>query len=118
MTLQRAERNAVTENSDFYCDFVLNGKIKVTVERETADVLAFHHTRPSYPLHIVIVPKAHVTTLTDLDDLSVIQEIFQLAQSIIRERGLNEANFRIITNGGRFQDSKHLHFHLISANPV
>lgn len=104
----------MTHTTDFYCDFVLNGRIAVTVERETDRVLAFHHTRPGYPLHIVIVPKIYITTLADVEDFSLIQEIFEIAQSIIAERRLNESNFRIITNGGSFQDSKHLHFHLIS----
>jgi histidine triad (HIT) family protein len=104
----------VEATNDFYCDFVLNGRIAVDVVAETSELLAYHHTRPSYPLHIVIVPKAHVASLVDLDDLSLIQSIFSIAKSIILDRGLSETNYRIVTNGGSLQDSKHLHFHLIS----
>ncbi len=107
----------MTRSNDFYCDFVLNGAIEVEVERDTERVLAFHHTQPSYPLHIVIVPKAHIATLSDLNDLTLVSEIFAVAQSIVRERRLDASNYRIITNGGSFQDSKHLHFHVISGEP-
>ena len=101
---------------DFYCEYVLSGKIQIEIVRDTPAILAFHHTRPSYPSHIVIVPKAHIPTLLDVTDLDLIKEIFEVATSIIRELGLQDSGFRIITNGGTFQDSKHLHFHLISGS--
>lgn len=112
------KNNAVNETEDFYCDFVFSGKINVEKIKETKRVLAFNHTRPNYPIHIVIVPKTHIAKLSDLEDLSLIEEIFSIAQEIIREKGLDKTNFRIITNGGSFQDSKHLHFHLVSGDKI
>jgi len=100
--------------NDYYCDFILNNKVKIKKEKETDNLLAFHHTKPSYPLHIVIVPKKHVVNLTDLNDMNLIKEVFEIAADIIRKKKLNNSNYRIITNGGNFQDSKHLHFHLVS----
>ncbi|MBI4836703.1 MAG: HIT domain-containing protein [Candidatus Abawacabacteria bacterium] len=100
--------------NDFYCDFVLNNKIVVKMVRETKKVLAFHHTQPKWTLHIVIIPKQHITRLVELEDISVIAEIFSVAQDIIKEFRLHESNYKIITNGGSFQDSQHLHFHLVS----
>lgn len=99
---------------DFYCEEVFSGKTTVSVVHETTRVLAYHHTRPSYSLHIVIVPKAHIPQLIELTDTSLIQEIFEIAQKIIVDMKLHTKNYRIITNGGKFQDSNHLHFHLIS----
>lgn len=103
---------------DFYCNFVFNQKIKVKTVKETDNLLAFHHTKPSWTIHIVIVPKQHIVKLTDLENMSLISEIFELARQIILEMGLNEKNFRIVTNGGEFQDSKHLHFHLLSGEKL
>lgn len=104
------------DTDDFYCDLVFSGKIKVEKVKETDKLLAFMHTRPSYPFHAVIVPKEHIAKLTDVEDLSLISEIFALAKEIILEKNLDNTNFRIITNGGSFQDSKHLHFHLVSGD--
>ena len=55
-------------SNDFYCDEALSGSTPVTVVFETDDVLAFHHTRPYWPIHIVVIPKRHVPSLTDLGD--------------------------------------------------
>lgn len=48
---------------DFYCDEVLNGKTQVNKVIETDHVLAYHHTRPFYEHHIVVIPKIHVQSL-------------------------------------------------------
>ena len=52
--------------NDFYCDRVLNGRTPVDVVAETENVLAFHHTRPFWPVHIVVIPKRHIPSLVDL----------------------------------------------------
>lgn len=104
----------MSPTNDFYCNFVLNNKIKVQKVRETDRVLAFYHTQPSWELHIVLIPKQHITRLIEVEDFSIIQEIFELATDIIKEMGLTRTNYKIITNGGKFQDSQHLHFHLVS----
>ena len=101
-------------SKDFYCDFVLNNKIPVEKIKETENVLAFYHTKPNWSIHIVIIPKQHITQLIELNDMDLIKEIFQVAQAIIKDKGLAQTNYKIITNGGSFQDSQHLHFHLIS----
>ncbi len=106
------------ETKDFYCDFVLNNKIDIKKELETETVLAFHHTKPNWTFHVVIIPKQHVRRLVDLENISVIAEIFEAAKEIIFKYKLHESNYKIITNGGAFQDSQHLHFHLVSGKPV
>lgn len=84
--------------------------------RETERVLAYYHTKPSWTIHIVLIPKQHIARLVELEDISIIQEIFQVAKDIIKEKGFAESNYKIITNGGSFQDSQHLHFHLLSGS--
>ena len=81
---------------------------------ETEDVLAFHHTRPYWALHIVVIPKVHIPSLTDLGGHSVellhrlMDVVRQVASQVEREHGA----CRVITNLGEYQDSKHLHFHV------
>ena len=53
-------------SDDFYCDEVLSGRTPVRVVAETDRVLAYHHTRPHWPVHIVVIPKQHVPSLLDL----------------------------------------------------
>ena len=106
------KRNKVT--SDFYCDEALSGRTPVKIVMETEDVLAFHHTRPYWALHIVVVPKIHIPSLTDLGGHSVellhrlMEVVRQVASQVEREHGA----CRVVTNLGEYQDSKHLHFHV------
>ena len=102
--------------SDFYCDEVLSGRLEIDTVLETDDVLAFHHTRPAYEKHIVVIPKQHIPSLVDLgfadEDLlaRVFAEVRRLAAALLEEEGA----CRVITNLGDYQESKHLHFHLVS----
>lgn len=102
--------------SDFYCDEALSGRTPIQVVMETDHVLAFHHTRPHWAVHMVVVPKAHIPSLTDLGGHSldlvhrVLDVVRQVAAQVEREHGA----CRVITNLGRYQDSKHLHFHVVS----
>jgi len=102
--------------NDFYCDFVLNGKIVVERVHETANVLAFRHTRPFWPVHIVVIPKRHIASLTALmkeDDglaLELLDVVKLIADRVVKENGAA----RVLTNLGYYQESKHLHFHINS----
>lgn len=104
---------------DFYCDEVLSGRTPVNRVLETENVLAYHHTRPFWPVHIVVIPKRHIASLLALDAedpmlrelVSVIQ---QVAAQVIAEHGA----CRVLTNLGEYQESKHLHWHVCSGDQV
>lgn len=99
--------------SDFYCDEVFSGKTKVKIVKETKNVLAFFHTKPYYPVHIVVTPKKHISSILELDDTEIALELIDVLKSVAGEVNKKHASCRIITNLGDYQDSKHLHFHII-----
>lgn len=105
---------------DFYCEEVLSGKTPVGVVFENRAVLAFHHTRPSYPTHIVVIPKRHIPSLLHLtaEDTSLMIEMLQVIQQIAAQVVRQTGACKIITNLGSYQDSKHLHWHLISSENI
>lgn len=84
--------------------------------RETATLVAFHHPQPSYPTHILIVAKKRLPDLTALSggESAFMVDLFAVTRSLVEELALSPAGYRLISNGGRYQDVKHLHFHLIS----
>lgn len=104
---------------DFYCDEVLSGKTSVEVVAETERVLAYHHTRPFWPVHIVVIPKQHVPSLTELGDApqDLLVELLEVVRKIARQVEDEHGAARVLTNLGRYQDSKHLHFHVNSGDP-
>ncbi len=107
-------------SDDFYCDEVLSGKTPVRIVLETDAVLAFHHTRPYWPVHIVVVPKRHIASLLALQDgddtlvLEMISVVRRVAQRVMAEQG----RCRVLTNLGEYQDSKHLHWHVSAGSPL
>ena len=92
----------------------LSFAIPVKRLRETDTLLAFHHPKPSYPFHVLLVPKKAVQSLTDLDAMNnaFLSDLFATVQSLVNEHQLPA--YRLIVNGGEFQDFPQLHFHLIS----
>lgn len=99
--------------SDFYCDEVFSGKTKVMIVKETKNVLAFFHTKPYYPVHVVVTPKQHISSILELDDNEIAIELIDILKSVSSEINKKYKSCRIITNLGEYQDSKHLHFHII-----
>lgn len=101
---------------DFYCENVLSGKINVDVVHETENVLAYHHTRPFWDTHIVVIPKRHISSLLTLEsgDDAVLLELFSVIRIVAGKVVNQKGAARVITNLGKYQESKHLHFHVCS----
>jgi histidine triad (HIT) family protein len=94
----------------------LSGVLPVRRRYETRRVIAFDHPRPSYATHILIVPKKAIRRLEDLgpSDSPILADTIAAAQQLVRELRLAEHGYRLIVNGGAYQDVAQLHFHLIS----
>ena len=82
--------------------------------RETETLLAFYHPKPAYPFHVLLVPKKSVVSLKEFDskDSAFLIDLYSTVQSLVDEFQL--AAYRLIVNGGEYQDFPQLHFHLIS----
>ena len=82
--------------------------------RETETLMAFQHPKPSYAFHILIVPKKSVESLIQLDstDSAFLHDLYSTVQSLVEEYHLPA--YRLIVNGGEYQDFPQLHFHLVS----
>jgi histidine triad (HIT) family protein len=82
--------------------------------RETETLMAFYHPMPAYPFHVLLVPKKAVASLKEFDstDTAFLTDLYSTVQDIVNEFQLPA--YRLIVNGGEFQDFPQLHFHLIS----
>jgi len=106
--------------SDFYCDEVLSGKTVVQKVRETERVLAYFHTRPFYPVHIVVIPKLHIPSLVDFEpgDDALLLELMGVIREVAAQVLAEHGSCRVLTNLGDYQESKHLHWHVVSGKPL
>lgn len=95
-----------------YFSFAIPGEKLI----ETDKLVAFHHPSPSYPLHILIVPKSKLRSVLELpsNDGSFESGLFKAVNDLVRKFNLEDFGYRLIVNGGSAQDVAHLHFHLVS----
>lgn len=95
-------------------------KVHAAIVRETERVVAIKDINPQAPTHLLILPKAHYSTLLDCDDRDLLGEMLDVAKDIARELGVDKRGFRTIINtneeGG--QTVFHLHMHFMAGRPL
>lgn len=87
---------------------------------ESQGWLVFRHPHPTYPFHVLLVPKRAIPSLTDLkdEDAPLLAELVEVVKIVIAKFGLEDQGYRLIANGGPSQDIPQLHFHLVSDSPA
>jgi histidine triad (HIT) family protein len=89
----------------------------IPVERlvETPSLMAFHHPVPTYPVHILIVPKRNYANILAIppEDSEFQRDLFMTVAKLVGDFSLEKTGYRLICNGGSYQDVPHLHFHLV-----
>ncbi|MBN2444802.1 MAG: HIT domain-containing protein [Spirochaetales bacterium] len=100
--------------NDFYCDVILKGKVKINKVLETENFLAYHHTKPAWAVHIIVIPKFHVLNLSELilNHKDMIPEMMDILQKVVIKTEQDYGGCRLTTNTGNVQNSKHLHWHI------
>jgi histidine triad (HIT) family protein len=95
---------------------IARGEIPSRKAYEDEDVLAFHDINPVAPVHLLLIPKAHVASLYETSDqhAAVLGRMMVLAARLAREQGAGDG-FRTIVNTGRVgrQEVMHVHIHVI-----
>jgi histidine triad (HIT) family protein len=109
-----------SKNFDFYCEEALSGKTKIKIVYESDHVLAFYHTKPIYEKHIVVISKKHIHNLSTVsdNDLTILYEMIKVCREIMKTYDFRHKGGRVITNLGIFQDTPHLHFHVICGEKI
>ncbi len=98
----------------------MNDWLPINKISETESLICFYHPQPVYPVHILLVPKQELVDLSQLEprQSDFLQDLFLTVQSLITEFKLEEEGYRLILNGGEYQDFPQLHFHLTSGEPA
>ncbi len=104
-----------------FCKIVA-GKIPCQKVFEDDDLLAFKDLYPQRPVHVLVIPKKHITSLATAtaEDTLVLGKMLAKANEIAMEQGSPDG-FRVIINTGRVgnQEVPHLHMHIVGGqDPV
>lgn len=97
---------------------IIKGEIPSEKIYEDEKILAFKDINPAAPIHILVIPKKHITSLADMEkeDEVIVGEIYGVINKIAEEKGFKEKGYRVIVNCGKDagQEVMHLHFHLLA----
>lgn len=97
---------------------IVDGQIPAAIVHRDADVVAFRDLNPQAPLHLLIVPQRHVSTLNDLgpDDDRLVGSMIRIASKLATEHGYHERGYRTVfnCNADAGQTVFHLHLHLLA----
>ena len=98
---------------------IVEGKIPAQKVFEDEDILAFKDIQPQRPVHILVIPKKHITSLATAtaEDTLILGKILGKANDIAVDQGSPDG-FRVIINTGRVghQEVPHLHAHIVGGN--
>ena len=98
-----------------FCE-IIRGSIPSQKVFENEAVYAFRDIKPCAPVHILIVPKAHIASADEInaDNADAVRDVFLAIPESAKAAGLTNG-YRIVTNIGEDggQTVKHLHFHLL-----
>lgn len=100
---------------------IVKGEIPSSKVYEDDRILAFRDIQPQAPVHILVIPKAHIPSADGINEenAGVVAHIFTKIPQIAAEQGL-ENGYRIVSNCGddAGQTVKHLHFHILGGKTL
>jgi histidine triad (HIT) family protein len=109
------------DSSCIFCKIAAR-EIPSEIVHESDRVVAFRDTDPKAPTHILLIPKEHIASITDVTDdhASMVADIAQAATHLARTEGIDESGWRLVTNVGpdAGQSVFHLHFHLLGGRAM
>jgi histidine triad (HIT) family protein len=99
-----------------FCKIVA-GDIPSTIVYEDEELMAFRDIEPLAPVHILIIPKAHIASTAELsiDHQEFIGKLILLAGKLAEQENIASSGYRLVINNGRDggQVVTHLHLHLL-----
>lgn len=82
---------------------------------QTENVFVVRHPKPSYPIHLLVLPKQPISSVTELSLVSDFwDQIPEVVTALVKTYIPDGDGYRIIINGGAYQEIPILHIHFIS----
>jgi histidine triad (HIT) family protein len=104
-----------------FCD-IAAGKIPADIVYRSEDLLAFRDIHPLAPVHIIIIPKAHISSLAEVDERQegLLGRLILVAAKLAQQEGVALKGYRLAINCGPQggQVIPHLHLHLLGGRKL
>ncbi len=100
---------------------IAKGEIPSKVAYEDENVFAFYDIAPQAPVHVLVIPKMHISSVDALDESTsdIIARVMLAIPKVAKAAGLTNG-YRVISNVGEdgCQSVKHLHFHILGGKKL
>lgn len=104
-----------------FCKMVAN-QIPITVVYEDDDVLAFNDINPKAPVHVIVIPKKHISSHNEItdEDSHIIAKMHLAINKITKTLNISESGYKVLNNCGPDggQEVMHLHFHILGGKKL
>jgi histidine triad (HIT) family protein len=111
----------VSEANCLFCKIVA-GEIPAQKIYEDPDAVAFRDINPQAPVHVLVIPRNHISSLADAtsDHESLLGKLLLAAGRVARDEGLEAQGYRTVANtgSGAGQSVFHLHLHVLGGRPL
>lgn len=101
---------------------IANKEIPSKIIYEDDTIVVFQDIEPQAPVHVLIIPKQHISSLNDIDEdkAGIISHIFTQIPDLAKELGVHESGYRVVVNCGADggQSVGHLHYHLLGGRSL
>ncbi len=101
---------------------IISKEIPAKIVYEDEHALAFEDINPQAPVHILVIPKKHISTSLDIapEDYELIGKLIEIANKLARENSVAEKGFRVVLNCNREagQTVFHIHLHLLGGRAM
>jgi histidine triad (HIT) family protein len=104
-----------------FCKIVA-GEIPSDSVYQDEEIIAFRDINPQAPVHIVIIPRKHIASLSRLSqsDSALVGRMVAVANKLAEDEGIAEKGYRVVINCGKEggQLVPHLHMHLVGGRQL
>ena len=99
---------------------IASGKIPATIVKNDEEFVAFRDVNPQAPTHVLVIPRAHVRSLNELDDDSLAGRLVMFARDVAKAEGLADDGYRLVinTNDHGGQTVWHIHVHVLGGRAM
>jgi histidine triad (HIT) family protein len=99
-----------------FCQIV-TGELSSDIVYQDEDFVAFRDISPQAPVHVLIIPKTHISSVAELAEKQqgLVGRLIMVAKSLAEKQGLADKGYRLVMNCGSEggQAVPHLHLHLL-----
>jgi len=95
---------------------IAEGRLPAEIYYEDEEVLILRDVAPQAPIHLLVIPRRHVASASEVDDGRIWSTVMTAAVAAAHRLGLVEKGFRLVVNSGEEagQTIPHLHVHLLA----